>query len=607
MAVKKTITILALIILSFFCTDNKVSAQLASPMTLRYKLVPIDNAVYDLLEFYETAGRIDMLPTQKPYTKQQIRDILQDLQNKADLNLEEKERIRVYMDDLHRPVNGFIYTETGNRLSYTVLGAGASVSGKIGVGNNGAYSTTAIGEPFIAGDLSNNITWFASIGGSFERYAPDIFYHSYVKDKKVTSPYQPNGHSYHPYMFDYESMYIHARSSKEDVSGPIQKGIAAGMIYRGEITGSWFENALRISIHNQRRSMGYNTENLSLSEQSRRFTGIDIILSPTKWFTFYYVIGSLFNYDNSSSDYKRDIYGYDLGATQKMLTLNKMEFTPAKYLQFSATVQNIWSKRQELTYMMPLISPLLSEVDLGDHDNLGLELNISGLIPKVGKAWFSFLVDEFDFLDYEHWLKIPRSQYAFQIGLKSTLLSKYLPSTLSMFSYTHITPFVYTHEPSNSYSTYVSTRPIDLSYTHDGSNLGFYLPPNSAEYRLNFVNMTMPDWRIELDTRFIIHGTNDLSNNAEDLSYGDIFQYHQNNTNKRYSLSSFGSDGIYDYTIYTEARAEKKIRIGGAINYFRAFSTLGFSQTRWNSNNTSITNPGTRTLLTMSIGIAVDI
>ncbi|MDA3878750.1 MAG: hypothetical protein PF436_00040 [Prolixibacteraceae bacterium] len=607
MAVKKVFILLTLIIISLFCTVNKVTAQLTSPMTLRYKLVPIENSVYDLLEFYETSGLIDFLPTNKPFTKQQIRDLLQELLNKATLTLDEKEIIRVFMDDLHRPVNGFIYTETGRRQTYTVLGAGASVTGSIGVGNSGSYSTTAIGEPFIAGDLSNNLTWFASIGGSFDRFAPDLFYQSYAKDGAFVSPFKTNGHSYHPYMFDYESMYIHARSSKESESGPIQKGIAAGMIYRGEITGSWFENVLRISFHNQRRSLGYSNDNLTLSARSRRFTGIDIVLSPTDWFTFYFLTGSLYNYENNSSDYKRNIYGYDLGATQKMLTLNKMEFTPAKFIQFSATIQNIWSKRQEITYMMPFISPLLSEVDLGDHDNLGLELSISGIIPKAGKVWFSFLVDEFDFLDYEHWLKIPRSQYAFQIGIKSPILSKAIPLTTTMLSYTQITPFVYTHQPNSSYSTYESTRPIDLSYTHDGSNLGFYLPPNSAEFRLNFVNMTMPNLRLELDTRFIIHGTNDLSNNTVDLNFGDVYRHHLNNTNKRYSLSSFGNDGLYDYTIYTEAKGERKIRIGGAINYFRLFGTIGFSQTRWNTNKTGIKTPGTQTLITTSIGIAVDI
>jgi hypothetical protein len=607
MALKKTLILIATFLI---CTSPalKSTAQLASPVTLKHKLIPLNNSVYDILEYYEIAGMTGFLPTAKPYTKSQIISILQELLSKSQLTLAEKEVLRVFLEDLHRPVNGFVYTTSSNTNSYTVLGAGASISGRFGVGNQGTYSTTSNGEVFIAGDIGEKVSWFASIGGSFDRFAPDLFYQSYVHNGVLVSPYKDNGHAYHPYMFDYESMYIHARSSKEESeAGLIQKGISPGMLYRGEITGSWFDNIIRISAHNQRRSWGYSDNNFSLSGRARRFTGIDMLLSPTKWFNFYFTTGALFNYANNSSGYKRDIYGYDIGASQKMLTLNKMEFTPAKFLQVSATVQNIWSKRQEITYMIPFITPLLSEVDLGDHDNLGVELNISGMIPKAGKVWFSFLVDEFDFLDYDHWLKVPRSQYAFQIGIKSPILSKRLPVTTTEFSYTKITPFVYTHQPSSSYSTYVSTRPIDLSYTHDGANLGFYLPPNSSEFRLNFVNMTISDLRLELDTRFIMHGTNDLSNVSEDLNFGDVYRYHISNKNARYDASSFGSDGLYDYTIYTQARADKKIRIGGAINYFRLFGTIGFSQTRWNANGTGISNPGIQTLFTTNIGIAVDI
>lgn len=68
----------------------------------------------------------------------------------------------------------------------------------------------------------------------------------------------------------------------------------------------------------------------------------------------------------------------------------------------------------------------------------------------------------------------------------------------------------------------------------------------------------------------------------------------------------FTNDGIYDYTFFTELKADKKIRWFSFINYFRVVGALGYSHTWWESNNSGVNTPDSRSLFTGELGIIVD-
>jgi hypothetical protein len=176
-------------------------------------------------------------------------------------------------------------------------------------------------------------------------------------------------------------------------------------------------------------------------------------------------------------------------------------------------------------------------------------------------------------------------------------------------SYTRITPFAYTHYPETNFNLF-SNRPLDLTYTHDGANLGFYLPPNSSEAKLKITSLAVKDLKLEMDNRLIIHGTNDLDGETYQI-FGDIYRNQYGDVHQ-YPLLDFTKDGIYDYTWYTELRADYRMRRIGqltniaGLDYGRIFTSLGFSKTWWKANQSGVTPPEDRTLISFSLGIAVD-
>lgn len=579
-------------------------------LKVRNKIIPLSNPVYELLDYLETGGKLKFLPQAKPYTKAFIAGLLVDLNSSEKLTAKEKQLVEKYLADIIADTNGLkIYSQSSENAS-AIAGFSAETSVRSGLGDNGTWATSLIGEPYLSGDLGKHLSYMAGMGLAVERLSPDIFYQSYTKDQKVVFPYESLGYSYLPYQFNFETMWAHVLASGTSGEGkPVKDELTAGMIYHTELNGSWFKGALQFSVNNQRRAWGFDESNLVLSSSARRFPGVELKIQPASWIRYSYLMGSLFSYANQKESYRKDIYGYDLGQVQKNFTYHLIELVPSKWLQISAGGGNIWSKRFELAYMVPFVMPHFTQIDVGDHDNLSMNFDVATFIPSVGKVWGSFFVDEFSFVKGGKLLKMPRNRYAWQLGWKSNLISVIIPATTSTLKYTRLTPFVYTHYPETDFNTFGSKRALDMTYTHDEFNLGFYLPPNSAELNWKLVNIAVPDLVLSLENRLIIHGTNDLSSTNVYQIYGDIYRHQLEGPDKdvlKYPLMNFTKDGIYDWTIMSEFKFDWKLRNSGLLNYYRLTGSLGYGKTSWKSNDSQVVAPASRSLLTGSIGIIVE-
>lgn len=588
--------------------EDKVIADFAS-MRLKNKIVPLSNPVYQLIDYFETKGELGFLPQTKPYTKRFIAELLVKLDKK---HLSERDRRLVYqhLNDLMEDSNGLVAFREASGNTFAIAGFSAETSVRAGGGDNGTWGTSLIGEPFFSGDLGEHLTFSAGIGLAIDRLTPDMFYQSYTRDQKVVFPYESPGYSWLPYQFNFETMWAHVRADGTSGEGkPIQDKLTAGMIYHAELSGSWFGGAVQFNFNNQRRAWGHDERNLVLSSTARRFPGMELKIQPASWVRYSYLTGSLFSYANQGADYRQQAYGYDLGQVQKMFTYHLLEFIPRKWLQFSAGGGNIWSKRLELAYLMPFILPHFSQIDVGDHDNLSLNFDVAALMPGVGKVWGSFFVDEFSFTESGKLLKMPRNRYVWQLGWKTNLLSGIIPGMTSTLKYTRLTPFVYTHYPEADFNTFGSSRPLDMTYTHDEFNLGFYLPPNSGEVNWKLVNVAVPDLIMSLDNRLIIHGTNDLASENVYQIYGDIYRHQlagPANDILQYPLLDFTKDGIYDWTVQSEFKFDWKIRNSGLVNYYRLVGSLGYSKTWWRSNESMVVAPENKRQFIGSIGIVLE-
>lgn len=586
--------------------EAKSVTQDSKVLRLKNKVVPLNNPVYQLIEYFEAKGDLGFMPQAKPYTKVYIVNLLNSLSAKDNLSAKDKKIVNRYLSDFMEDTNGLTIYKQATKNTFALIGFSADASGRAGMGDNGTWSTSLIGEPFLSGDLGEHWTFTGGMGLAVERLTPDIFYQSYTRDKKVVFPNESVGYSYLPYQFNFETMWAHVLASGTEGEGkPVKDELTAGMIYHTELNGSWLDGAFQVNVTNQRRAWGHDEDNLVLSSTARRFPGIELKIHPASWIRYSYLTGSLFSYANQRTSYKEGIYGYDLGQVQKMFSFQMLEIIPTRWLQFTASGGNIWSKRLELAYLVPFVMPHFTQIDVGDHDNLSMYFDVATLIPTFGKLWGGFFVDEFSFTTSGDLLKMPRNRYAWQLGWKTDLLSGLIPGTTSTLKYTRLTPFVYTHYPDARFNTF-GDRPNDMTYTHDEFNLGFNLPPNSAELQWKLVNIAVPDLVLSLDNRLVMHGTNDLASTNVYQIYGDVNRHQLGTDIYQYPLLNFTKDGIYDWTMQSEFKFDWKIRKSGLLNYYRLTGSLGYSKTWWKANESQVVAPESRTLMTGSIGIVIE-
>ena len=586
--------------------DSELEIQETKVLRLKNKIIPLSNPIYQFIEYFEARGELGFLPQAKPYTKVFLVELLNNLLAKENLSEKEKKNVNRYLSDLSEDTNGLTIYKQASKNTFALAGFSADASVRSGMGDNGTWSTSLIGEPYLSGDLGEHWTFTAGMGLAVERLTPDLFYQSYTRDGKVVFPYESVGYSYLPYQFDFDTMWAHVLAAGTSGEGkPVKDEMTAGMIYHTELNGSWLEGAVQININNQRRAWGHDEDNLVLSSTARRFPGIELKIQPAKWIRYSYLTGSLFSYANQKSSYRQDIYGYDLGQVQKMFSYQMLEIIPTRWLQLTAGGGNVWSKRLELAYMVPFVMPHFTQIDVGDHDNLSMYFDIATMIPSVGKIWGGFFVDEFNFTKSGNLLKMPRNRYAWQVAWKTALLSGIIPGTTSTLKYTRLTPFVYTHYPDDKFNTF-GDRPNDMTYTHDEFNLGFYLPPNSSELQWKLVNIAVPDLVLSLDNRLIIHGTNDLASTNVYQIYGDVYRFQLGTDIDQYPLMNFTKDGIYDWTMQSEFKFDWKIRNSRFLNYYRLVGSLGYAKTWWKSNASQVVAPQSKNLFTGSIGVVVE-
>lgn len=580
-----------------------------SSIRLKHQIIPLSNSVYKLLEYHEALGNIDFLPQAKPYSRIYILKALQNLLSKERITPTQSKIIKRYIMDLSRSSTGLRIYSDSTQNGFGVLGFAADVEARGGVGDNGAVSVSLAAMPYIGGDIGQNITLFASTGPVLENLAPDMFYESYTKGGKVNFKHSDRGYVHLPYRYNYESMYKHTTlSDKNTGNGDITEDMAASFIYFTELNASFFNGALEFSINNQRRAWGPDNQNLVLSESARRMPGFEIKLAPLKWMRYSLLTSSLNSTASHTNNYLKEIYGHDVGIVQNLFTLHMLEITPWRWFQISATAGNVWAKRFEPAYLIPFVFSHFSELESGDYDNLTMSVDLSFKIPKFGKLWFSFFNDEFSFGEDAPLLKIPRNRYAWQLGIKTPF--RLIPNTLSSFKYTRVTPFVYTHYPETRLSIYEG-RALDMTYRNDGFNLGFHLPPNSGEFNWILSNMSIKNLALTLDSRYTIHGTNDLDSPNKYQIYGDIYRYQDpgpQNDIMQYPLLDFTKDGIYDYTVSSLLTADYRFRgLSRYIGYFRLKGSVGFSRTWWRANSSGVAEPDPVNLFTLSAGLVIDL
>ena len=525
--------------------------------------VPIGDAAYHLLEVGELSGSITRLYYPEPKPKSMVNSYLEEM-------LLRRERLSRYEVTLARH-----YYSRFNNLEYGLLRHGNLVYNdkkdvslvvgldlltnfRINTADPDAWHMHNQLRAYMMGDLGKRVSYMGAFGGLFDRLSPQ---------------------AYPPYQFTNPGDIYYTGVDYGESAGAYGDP-AFSAILQMDITGRYFsDDVLTVRMAKTHRDLGVGEGSLLLSETARPFIGVDIIFHPADWLYITQVMGSLGNYfeENKTRNNPNAV------SHQKMFAAQKIHghITDWYYLSFAYSA--IWPKRFELGYMLPLVIPIFTQLMYGNVDNLLMEIETGFIVPPIGKFYAVLLIDEARLIfDPSYWFTAPRQMFAFQLGYKTKVPK--LPLTTFTFQYTRIEPFTYAHYPQ-SYS--LARNPIDLSYTHDGENLAYYLQPNSDEFLFQLKSMPIKNFLTSLTYKLIRHGTNEGWEDGDLAIYGDIDEYMNYSQLNNYPDKDFLNDGIYDYN--------NVIGLKGSYSFEKVPITVGleyiFSHTHWVANDSGVTPP----------------
>jgi hypothetical protein len=393
---------------------------------------------------------------------------------------------------------------------------------------SGDYSSTNMVETYIRGDVSS----FLSYGIGFGAGLTDI-------DSDVYSPYSYSKVS------DGYSISLSGGLDGGGLRDGDEDGLCFAFTFTPEISMEFFDDKLQIGISRERRDVG-NGEggNLTLSSTARPYDGIDLNFRPSRWFNFYYSFGALGDWFNGSLRYADDdddgVFDDDELIYSNMFTTQVFEFMPTDwfYLLFSNSV--VWGKRFEISYMTPFMFPLFAQNLIGDQDNAAVELSTSFKLPFGVEIYSTVFADELRFSDI---FENPAVQLAIQAGVRWVIPK--LPFTIATFQYTYIDPYTYSHY-AQAYSFSDSDYLYDISWTNDGENLGYYLPPNSDEFLIKIESLPYKNVTMYFQYQYIRHGEGNWEEGEMDGDTSTGGTINNAHAYDGWGLKDFLNDGVYE-------------------------------------------------------------
>ena len=240
------------------------------------------------------------------------------------------------------------------------------------------------------------------------------------------------------------------------------------------------------------------------------------------------------------------------------------------YLDFGSSV--VWPNRFAIGYILPLANFVEYQNHLGDYDNLQMFGDMKVRYPGLGEAWVSLFIDETELnIISNNPFYYTRDMYAYQAGIKYLLPN--IPFATLSFRYTKVEPYCYTHQSLNNTPWY--NHYITENYTNDGYCIGYYLDPNSDEFRLDFDLKPSSNIRFNTTYQFIRHGADYGSQQVPGSSlYSELPIFNRVNLRKY-----FLHDGAYEWSHILSLSAAIESHntkfpfkiygtIGGVFSYF---------------------------------------
>lgn len=479
-----------LFLVVIFASSIKVYSQ-------THLAVDLEHGVYKIIDSAEIKGIATKVSQVRPFTRFQIRTILNEISAKRyQLTKHERKILEFYIKEFkdafdpnstpEQSANKGHYDFEGHQ-STASIGLTTGFTSKTAVENPGDYYFSAPVEVYLKGDIYNSMfSYNLNFAVSF--------------DHLNKYPYS------HPGEWNDVGMGFH-QSPSDDMAGNAQDEMAIGYETKPEFTGSFWDDRIMLRFGRiDDRNVGMGSSGLAVGKNATEYMAFEFSMRPVKSVNFYSMVASL---SNDETDWHNE--GNSPETSQDSLHNNKMmsyhvgEFFISDYFYLNLWEEVIWGERFEFGYLNPFGVYMLTQNSEGDQDNMSMGISMATIAPKVFKVYYELMTDELVFD-----MNSPRSQFANMAGVKINIPG--LPFTTLNFQYTKIEPYVYTHYPQsyegNGTEKDGDTFWTDTGSTNQGKSIGSYLKPNSDEFILRLESSPYPGLQTFIGWRLIRHGSN---------------------------------------------------------------------------------------------------
>ena len=598
---KKLTVLLACFITLWFTTTAQTNATII-----------VTDEIYEFLDVAHKKGLCSPLNSYKPYTKSQIlNSLLEIYDNSEKLSENEIKIVEFYLrkyepsddniknnliratfknknenfpislnykSELEFVYSGGIYTDSsynswGMDNMYKInfdgdIGKGLSYRLK-GVIDISKMPLMELGNYFIG------YPWYDSavrsyLDGQYKDDGSD--YTDDVKDKaRYIRRYLNNAYLPYTYKKPWSGQFYFAKNMNAGGLEGWATSLGLGFSIDGEIRGSLLDNHIILGAGRFDREIAAMDDgsSLVLNKQAYPFMAVDAQFKIFDWLKFYSLTGVLEypnqDYINEDELSKLDNSGSldDSFYYQNAFSLNMIE-VDYKRIHFDFGSSVVWPKRFELGYIFPLANYVEYQNHIGDCDNLALFGDLKYTLPGIGSLWGSFYLDEINGLNNNPFI-YSRAMFAYQAGVKY-ILPKISFASLS-FRYTKIEPYCYTHHSINYAPWY--NHYICENYSNNGESLGYYLPPNSDEFQLQFKMKPSATSNIGISYQLIRHGADYGSQQVPGSSI-----YSEMSTLNRSDLKKyFLHDGAYNWIHILSAGGKATVNTKYPLSFY---GNLGF-------------------------------
>lgn len=413
--------------------------------------VPVDHRVYRILEAGRIRGLYDEnLVAVKPYAVSTTVAILHKMADQPQLlRAGELEEILAILAEFNTTYGsessgldqllstGYLRFSDPNRRLGASFGVTIDSLQSVSLVNANQYDSRNLIKAILRGDIGSNFSFNMDFGLAYDHLNPFLFL--------------PN-----EFNIPGEGFYLNLFSGGSAPGDFPFTMFYSGLTFNPELAASFFDGAVLLRWASIKRDWGPGVNNLLVSSTAKEFDGLEFQLSPTPWFRYALLHGSLGNY--SVGLYKGEPYMFPadyitVGNEDKYryrfdnnYSAHRVELDITKNATFAIYESVIWKKRFELGYLNPFSIFMFVQNNVGDVDSMFDGLDFSFTLPNKARLYAGMAMNEMNKVGNPiAMLKYPRNMFAFQLGAV-------IPLPIGTFStltaqWTYINPFVYTHYP----------------------------------------------------------------------------------------------------------------------------------------------------------------